>query len=136
MLLLTIPAVPGSFTATPINAGEVDLSWSDVAGAASYTIERATNGGQYGPLVSGLASNVATYPDTTVSAGTIYQYRIHATNATGDSATTTQAALTVPAAPTTVVRDAEWNRRSRSHVECHDRCHDLRHQREHQRRGL
>ena len=97
---LTIPAVPGSFTATPINAGEVDLSWSDVAGGELHRSSAALGGGQYGPLISGLASNVVSYHDTTVAAGTTYTYRIHATNATGDSATVTHSALTVPAAPT------------------------------------
>ena len=110
---LTVPAAQSDFAATPISAGEVDLSWTDVTGATSYTIERKTGAGTYSPITSpALAGNIHSYMDTGVSPATSFTYEIFATDATGNSTTTqSSSVLTVPAAvtiaTTTVVSTSE-----------------------------
>ena len=95
---LTVPAAQTDFAATPISAGEVDLSWTDVTGATSYTIERKTGSDDFSPLTDPLDGTANSFQDTTVEAGTSYTYEIVGTDATGDSTATTLSALTIPAA--------------------------------------
>ena len=109
---LTVPAAQSDFAATPISAGEVDLSWTDVTGATSYIIERKTGSDDFSPITAPtVAGNVHGLQDTSVEAGTTYTYEIVGTDATGDSTATTLSALTVPAAvsiaTTTVVSTSE-----------------------------
>ncbi len=95
----TIPIAQGDFSAVPFTATQVNLAWSLVPGATSYTIERSTNGVDFTTLTTpALGQMVHSYQDTTAQPGTNYVYRIHGTDSTGDSATTTAEALTVPAA--------------------------------------
>ena len=109
---LTVPAAQGDLAATPISAGEVDLSWTDVTGATSYTIERKTGSDDFNPITDPtLAGNSHAFQDTGVEAGTTYTYEIFGTDATGNSTATTLSTLTVPEAvsiaTTTVVSTSE-----------------------------
>ncbi len=97
----TVPAAQSNLAAVPHSATEVDLSWSDVTGATSYTLSRSTGGGSFTALNDpALAGNVASFNDTTAVPGTTYTYQIVGADATGNSAATTVTALTVPAAVT------------------------------------
>ena len=84
-LLAGTPATPATLTATPANGkNEIDLSWAAVSGSTQYVIERKVGGATYLPLaiVNGAVTN---YQDTTVTAGTVYSYKVRAQNAVGDS---------------------------------------------------
>ncbi|MFT5165766.1 MAG: hypothetical protein ACI8P3_000995 [Saprospiraceae bacterium] len=74
---------PSGMTATLNNAYGVDLSWTDNAGnETGYLIERSSDGGTtYAQLSgAGVAPDVTTYTDNTVSANTTYHYRVKASN--------------------------------------------------------
>jgi fibronectin type 3 domain-containing protein len=98
----TAPAAPTSLTATPGNAS-VTLNWTASSGATSYNVYRGiTAGGESAtPLATGIAS--VSYPDTTVTNGTKYYYKIAAVNAGGIGAQSAEASATpqppAPSAP-------------------------------------
>ncbi len=105
----TVLASPGSFAAAPQSVSEIDLSWTVVANATSYKIERSLDNTTWTALVPGvpLTGSSTSYNDTSVSAGTLYFYRISAQSGAGFSAPAPAvSALTIPAAP-----DAHGNRR-------------------------
>ena len=73
------PNSPSSLTATPNGDNQIDLSWTSVAGAESYSVYRTVGAcPQVGfqLLASGIAGTV--YSDNTVSGGTTYAYSVRA----------------------------------------------------------
>ncbi len=78
------PAVPTG-VAVSESSGSLVLTWSAVAGATAYDVERRTLGTS---TFSALASDLTetTYTDDTVVQGTTYLYRVIAKNADGNSA--------------------------------------------------
>ena len=96
---LTQPANPTGLTATSASASQVDLSWSAVAGAASYSLKRsATAGGPFTAVSSGLAAIGVS--DTGLSAGTRYHYVVSAANSSGESIDSSAVSVfTRPAGP-------------------------------------
>ena len=99
----TTLAAPTGFGLTVASANEIDLAWTAVSDATSYSIQRSTNGTTWTTLnpSPSLNSTSSSYADTTVAAGTTYYYSVYAVDAAGTSAgATTQSALTVPATPT------------------------------------
>jgi fibronectin type 3 domain-containing protein len=84
----------------------VDLSWSAVADATGYRVERSADAATWTPVID-TPAGVTSYSDTGLAAGTTYHYRIMATNAAGASppspvvTATTEAAvdLTPPSPP-------------------------------------
>ena len=96
-------ALPAVVTGVSAVAGDtqVALSWNASAGAASYTVKRATTaGGPYSPIASGLTARA--YADTGLSNGTRYYYVVSAVNGCGESANSTEVSA-VPAPPPVVV---------------------------------
>src|SRR6185503_7369095 len=73
----TPPAAPATLTATAVPGNTVNLNWSAVSGATSYSIYRATSSsGPFAPIVTLVAGT--SYSDTGVAAniatGTPYYY--------------------------------------------------------------
>ncbi|MFO7166555.1 MAG: alpha-amylase family glycosyl hydrolase [Chloroflexota bacterium] len=93
---LTGPAAPAGLSATPGN-GVVDLSWSPVAGAASYNIYRSPVSGGGFELV-GTASGT-TYSDTGVANGTRYHYVVRALDGLGNEGERSNEAAATPSFP-------------------------------------
>ena len=103
-----IIAAPSTLVATPINAGQVDLTWADTsANETGFSIERCTGAActtfaQIGTVAAG----VVAYSDLTTAPITNYVYRVIATSSApvGQSLpSNTAAALTqdlIPVAPT------------------------------------
>ena len=93
------PAAPSSLSANPFSATQVNLSWTDnSSNETAFLLERKTgSGGTYAQIAS-IAANTTSYSDNTVSASTIYFYRIRATNANGNSAYSNEATATTPGA--------------------------------------
>ena len=71
----TLPA-PSVVSALAVGSTLVDLSWSPVAGATSYLVERSTPGGMWELIAPPMAST--SYQDAGVSASTTYAYAVEA----------------------------------------------------------
>lgn len=83
---LTLPGTPGTPTASGMTTTAATLTWTDPAGgAASYKIERCTGTGcsSFAEIATGISSP---YADSTLWEGTVFVYRVRATNTTGDGA--------------------------------------------------
>ncbi|MFL6247224.1 MAG: hypothetical protein ACJ74H_14425 [Thermoanaerobaculia bacterium] len=74
-------ATPANLVATAPNASQVNVDWSDVAGADHYQLWRSSNGDAYAVIDSPSAS---AFTDSTVSANTTYLYRVQAIDSGGD----------------------------------------------------
>ncbi|MDP4645132.1 MAG: carbohydrate-binding protein [Opitutales bacterium] len=92
---------PIGLTATTISSSQIDLSWSSVTGATSYTVRRATvSGGPYTNVATGLGS--PSYPDTTgLSPGTRYYYVVFASTSAVNSSDSSQVSA-VPSNPVVI----------------------------------
>ncbi|CAN5796606.1 hypothetical protein BH23GEM5_BH23GEM5_08010 [soil metagenome] len=103
----TAPAAPTSLVATAASATQINLSWNDnSANETEFRIERRTGtGGTYAQIAT-VGANVTTYPDTGLSSGTQYFYRVRACNTAGCSGFSNEASTTTqqsaPSAPTTL----------------------------------
>lgn len=92
VITVAVPAAPTGLTATqpPLSANPptVTLNWVDNATTETgYVVMRATDTGMTQNLVlTPLPANTRSWIDTTVVAGTSYNYRVYATNAVGNSA--------------------------------------------------
>ncbi|MCR4396172.1 MAG: fibronectin type III domain-containing protein, partial [Candidatus Saccharicenans sp.] len=104
LAILTLPAAPTNLVAVAVHERRVNLSWNDNSGGETgFRVERKTGSGNWSTLTN-LATDVTSYPDTSVVESTTYTYRVFAYNGSGDSAasneaTVTTPALTVPLAP-------------------------------------
>lgn len=92
----TGPSTPAGLTASPGNQ-EVALSWNASAGATSYNIKRAADGG--GPYITIATCTASLYMDLGLGGGTYY-YVVSAVNAGGESADSAAASATVNCAVT------------------------------------
>jgi fibronectin type 3 domain-containing protein/regulation of enolase protein 1 (concanavalin A-like superfamily) len=103
------PAAPGGTTATAVNAGRVDVSWSAPAGATSYRLERQGPGETaFREIAAGLSGT--SYQDTAVLPSSTYQYRVRAQNAAGLSGYGPTAGATTPAVVTGAYAGADVGR--------------------------
>jgi uncharacterized protein YkwD len=74
-------ATPANLVATASGVAQVNVDWSDVAGADHYQVWRSSQGGAF--AVVGSPSGSA-FTDSTVSANTTYLYRVQAVDGSGD----------------------------------------------------
>ena len=89
----------GLTSITGVTGAGMTLNWINISDAVSYSIYNMTSGSPV--FVSTVNAPIATYAITGLSAGTLYTYRIHATNALGvtDTNTTNLSATTVSTVP-------------------------------------
>jgi len=73
---MAAPGIPSNFIVQQGNS-QVLLSWDITAGATSYPVYRSTDGVSYTLLASPVVNS---YLDTTVTAGTLYYYKIQSSN--------------------------------------------------------
>ncbi len=96
-----VTAPPPGLTATPNGTGGMSLAWtSNVTGATGYTVQRSPDGSTWTTLSSSIPSTQYAYSDSSLSANTLYDYRVIANN--GSVYSNVSYALTLPAAPTNV----------------------------------
>ncbi len=104
----SVPNAPGSLSASAVSSSQINLSWADNSGnETGFKIERCTGAGcKAFAQIASVGANVTSYSSTGLAAGTSYTYRVRSYNSAGDSGysneagATTQAAQTIPAAPT------------------------------------
>lgn len=91
---LTPPLAPTKLNAAGSNK-QVSLSWSAVAGAASYNIYRSTSsGGEIKIATTPATITTTSYTDTGLANGTTYYYKVTAVNAAGESGKSNEASAT------------------------------------------
>ena len=95
----TVPAAPATLTATTVSASQINLAWTAVTGATSYTISSSSdNGTTWTPLAS---PTTLTYADINLTADHGYKFKVTANNASGSSvASTVASATTLLTSPT------------------------------------
>lgn len=108
-----VPAAPANLAATAVSTSQINLTWSDSDTETGFKIERCTSAGCTNfAQVATVGANVTSYANTGLAASTSYSYRVRAYNLVGDSGysntatAVTQAAPTLPAAPTNLVATA------------------------------
>lgn len=91
-----IPMSPTSVIAQVADAGKVIVTWNSVPGAASYTLKRATS--SVDPLLI-VAMNLTdlSYTDSGLEAGKTYHYVVTAQNSAGESGSSEEGVVTLPA---------------------------------------
>lgn len=96
----SLPISPTNLVATAGN-NQATLNWSSSFNATGYTVYRGTASGQTIASI-GTTTNLTTYTDTTALNGHIYYYVVTASNASGESAYSNEASVTLlgpPGAP-------------------------------------
>ena len=84
--LANAPVAPSDFTITTLQSAKIVIAWTDNSNnETGFKIQRKGDTGGYTDLTT-TGANVTTYSDTTVTDGTLYYYRVCATNTAGDSA--------------------------------------------------
>ena len=80
------PESPANLGAVAASATQIDLSWQDTSGnETGFKIERSPDGTAQWAEIAVSGANTTGYPDTSVSPGTTYYYRISSYNAAGSS---------------------------------------------------
>ena len=84
--LITLPAIPVANTATNITQNSFGVSWTAVTGAASYSIDVATDNGFLALIYNNInVNNVSSFALSSLSPGTTHYFRLRANNASGSS---------------------------------------------------
>lgn len=96
----TLPAQVGTLTLTTPASGEVGVSFAAITGATGYHVEKSTDGNSW-TNVTRSDYTALTETITGLTIGTLYSFRAHAYNASGDGAysavgTKTPVDLTAP----------------------------------------
>ncbi|HXX93391.1 MAG TPA: hypothetical protein VEN81_07140 [Planctomycetota bacterium] len=91
-----IPMAPTSVMAHVADAGQVSVSWNSVPGASTYTLKRATS--SVDPLLI-VAMNLTdlSFTDSGLETGKTYHYVVTALNSAGESGSSEEAVVTLPA---------------------------------------
>jgi hypothetical protein len=105
-----LPSVPADLLAVAVGGCQVILAWTECgAGGLGFRIERA-NGIGSACLFSEIGRtgvHVAAFRDGSVNPRTTHSYRVHAWNASGDSAPSNVVEVTTPQTETELLADKE-----------------------------
>lgn len=100
----TAPTIPSSLAATVVGATQINLTWgasTDAVGVTGYRVERSQGTGSTSYTQVGTPAG-ASFNDTGLTAATVYNYRVRATDGAGNlSGYTTVVTATTNAAPDT-----------------------------------
>ena len=98
-----LPQAPVDLIAVAVGGCEVILAWTECrAGGLGFRIERADGIGSACRFseIGGVGPHVAAFRDGSVKPRSIYSYRVHAWNASGDSSPSNVVEVTTPQAGT------------------------------------
>ncbi len=89
----TLLAAPQNVTVTSIAENQLNITWSEVAGASGYVVYRSTElDGTYTEVGAVASPSVTTYSDSTVTKGVTYYYKIKAVDNYNNSSVFSSAA--------------------------------------------
>lgn len=91
------PGRPSGLVVTPVSPSELKLTWTAVAGATGYRIERKD--GDHFITVGTTGADTPSFTNGGLSPSTTYTYRVFAANEGGESEPSDQANGTTPAVP-------------------------------------
>lgn len=94
----TLPEAPSSVIATAVSGSQIDISWSSVSGATSYSVYRSEQSGTAYMFTLAANTSSTVSSDTTVTAGSTYYYVVTASNSRGEGAFSAETSAT-PVAP-------------------------------------
>jgi predicted phage tail protein len=96
------PTAPGSLTASPISATQINLAWTDQSSSeTAFAIWRRGSASDWS-RIGVVAPDITQYADREVAPNTTYTYRVRAVNQGGASAWTAEvSAATLPLSPAT-----------------------------------
>jgi hypothetical protein len=98
------------------HAGQLTLTWTDNSGGlAAFNIERKTGTTETYAWIAQQEAGVVSYVDGTVASGTMYCYRVQASNSAGTSGYSNEACASAVDSPSVVMR-ADFNNDSRSDI--------------------
>jgi autotransporter-associated beta strand protein len=102
---ITDPATPAGLIASATGPQSIYVSWRTATSATTYNLLRATSSS--GPWTQVYSDSTASYPDSSLQAGTKYYYEVCANNSSGSSSFSSPAfATTYPATPTGLTASA------------------------------
>ncbi|WP_423218586.1 fibronectin type III domain-containing protein [Syntrophothermus lipocalidus] len=106
-VITTPPAAPTGLTATAAGRN-ISLTWSGSAGAASYVIQRSTDGASFSQIAE---VTVTSYLDSALDWNTTYYYRVFAKSESGllSSPSNTAQVKTAPAPPANLRASVYYN---------------------------
>jgi beta-mannanase/regulation of enolase protein 1 (concanavalin A-like superfamily) len=112
----TVPTAPLNLATTVVSSTQINLTWTDNSNnETGFLIEQSTGTGAFTQIAS-VGAGVVSYNSTGLTSNTSYNYRVIATNATGNSVysnTSTKTTLTVtttaPVAPSALVATVSSN---------------------------
>ncbi len=115
---LPAPTAPTGLTANVVSASQIELAWSETTAAASFVIERSSNGGASFTQIATVPAGTDGYTDNAVAPDTTYEYEVIATDSAGSSTPSNLARASTPlAAPINLAAtvqsasqiDLSWN---------------------------
>ncbi len=95
---LSAPAAPTNLNAI-VNGSQVALTWSAVADATKYNVQRSADGTNWTPLTTVTGTNTNYLDAEGVACGTSYTYRVLSVNTAGSSQASNLAPATTAACP-------------------------------------
>jgi len=105
---IVLPEAPVDLIAVAVDDCEVLLAWTESqAGGLGFRIERADGIGSACRFseIGGVGPHVAAFRDGSVKPRTIYSYRVHAWNSSGNSSPSNVTAVAMPRAGTELASD-------------------------------
>jgi hypothetical protein len=95
----TVPAAPTGLTATIATQTQINLAWAPEASTQTgFNVYESTDGTNFSQLATVSSASAASYSVTGLTAGTQYWFKVTALDTTGESAASSVANATTPAA--------------------------------------
>ncbi|HET9554220.1 MAG TPA: fibronectin type III domain-containing protein, partial [Anaeromyxobacteraceae bacterium] len=91
------PAAPAAPTYASVTQTTLTVNWTAAGGALTYNVQRSTDNATWTTLTTGLS--VLTYNATTLTANTLYYFRVQAVNANGTTSGASSSVTTLAAPP-------------------------------------
>ncbi len=93
----TWSGVPTGLSASPTGARSILVTWNQVTGATTYTLDRSASSG--GPWTLAYSNSACSYTDSGLQPNTTYYYEVKSATSTGSSVFSSWVSATTPSLP-------------------------------------